>query len=454
MNKIKQNKITFSLILIAIFFIFSSLTILCLPVLFNYNSKAEVIELNFYKNFKIYLKSSGNISYKPFPKPHLSVERAELNFKEQKNNSLIETSNLKIFIPLKDIYFRSFKNFSLSEISNTNLNFTMADIKQFREHLYKKVNKPIKLVNCKFFLRNKNGEVIVISPLKKISYKINNKTRIKTFFLDGSIFGFKFKSDWKRSYETPENSSNNINIFNPNIEIKNNLEFLKKSNFTGNLLIEYGQDKLNYDYKVSNSEISITSQNTKKSNFQINSNIDLNPFFFDGELIISNKNLETIIDNFLIYLFIYDPEFLGNINGNFVLKFNNLKNKLINSGKIIFEINENKIITKRANFNVNKIGELKAKLNFVEKDGEIVFYSNNVLKINDHIELAKIFQVGSKKVKNIKQIYFDAEKSINNKEYLISNIRFDDINDNKHSQKQFLIKNIQNLRASLRKLIN
>ena len=168
MNKIKQNKITFSLILIAIFFIFSSLTILCLPVLFNYKSKVEVIELNFYKNFKIYIKSSGNIFYKPFPKPHLSVERAELNFKEQKNNSLIETSNLKIFIPLKDIYFRSFKNFSLSEISNTNLNFTMADIKQFREHLYKKVNKPIKLVNCKFFLRNKNGEVIVISPLKKI----------------------------------------------------------------------------------------------------------------------------------------------------------------------------------------------------------------------------------------------------------------------------------------------
>ena len=153
-------------------------------------------------------------------------------------------------------------------------------------------------------------------------------------------------------------------------------------------------------------------------------------------------------------MFIYDPEFLGNINGNFVLKFNNLKNKLINSGKIIFEINENKIITKQANFNVNKIGELKAKLNFVEKDGEIVFYSNNVLKVNDHIELAKIFQVGSKKVKNIKQIYFDVEKSINNKEYLISNVRFNDINYNKHAQKQFLIKNIQNLRASLRKLIN
>ena len=76
MNKIKQNKITFTLILSAIAIIFSSLTILSLPVLFNYKSKVTIIEKNFYKNFKIYLNSSGKISYKPFPKPHLLVENA------------------------------------------------------------------------------------------------------------------------------------------------------------------------------------------------------------------------------------------------------------------------------------------------------------------------------------------------------------------------------------------
>ena len=79
MNKIKQNKITFSLILIAIFITFSSLTILSLPVLFNYKSKVAIIEKNFYKNFKLYLNSTGNISYKPFPKPHLLVENASIN---------------------------------------------------------------------------------------------------------------------------------------------------------------------------------------------------------------------------------------------------------------------------------------------------------------------------------------------------------------------------------------
>ena len=82
MNKIKQNKITFSLILIAIFITFSSLTILSLPVLFNYKSKVAIIEKNFYKNFKLYLDSTGNISYKPFPKPHLLVENASINLSE------------------------------------------------------------------------------------------------------------------------------------------------------------------------------------------------------------------------------------------------------------------------------------------------------------------------------------------------------------------------------------
>ena len=102
MNKIKQNKITFSLILIAISVIFSSLIILSLPVIFNYNSKVQEIEKNFYKNFKIYLKSHEKISYKPFPKPHLLVEKASLNLSETSNkNNLLNTSKLKIYITYK-----------------------------------------------------------------------------------------------------------------------------------------------------------------------------------------------------------------------------------------------------------------------------------------------------------------------------------------------------------------
>ena len=99
MNKIKQNKITFSLILLILAVTFSSLTILSLPVLFNYKSKVIKIEKNFYNNFKIYLNTTGNISYKPFPKPHLLVENASLKLTNaDSNNNFINTSNLKILV--------------------------------------------------------------------------------------------------------------------------------------------------------------------------------------------------------------------------------------------------------------------------------------------------------------------------------------------------------------------
>ena len=135
MNKIKQNKITFTLILSAIAIIFSSLTILSLPVLFNYKSKVTKIENNFYKNFKIYINSSGKISYKPFPKPHLLVENAShlICLKKKKKKNLINTSNLKIYISLRDIYLRSFKNFISTEISNTNLEFKISDLKEIKK---------------------------------------------------------------------------------------------------------------------------------------------------------------------------------------------------------------------------------------------------------------------------------------------------------------------------------
>ena len=287
MNKIKQNKITFILILSAIAIIFSSLTISSLPVLFNYKSKVTKIEKNFYKNFKIYLNSYGKISYKPFPKPHLLVENASLYMsKTEPKKELISTTNLRIFINLKDIYLRSFNNLVSTQISDTNLELKMSDVKEIRQHLYKKVNKPIIFKNCKIFLKNNKNEVILISPIKKVSYKINKKNKIKNLSISGEVFGLNFKSEWKRSYDAPKSSIHNINIFNPNIEIKNVFEFDNPKVFKGNTQITIAQDKMEYNLKYDNEKIKISSPNNKKSNFNLNSKIQFKPFYFVGDLTI------------------------------------------------------------------------------------------------------------------------------------------------------------------------
>ena len=457
MNKIKQNKITFFLILIAIFITFSSLTILSLPVLFNYKSKVAIIEKNFYKNFKLYLNSSGNISYKPFPKPHLLVENASLNLsnsKDNEDNNLLDVSNLKIFISLRDIFLRSFNNFISIEIFNSNLEFKLSDLKEIRKHLYKSINNPIIFNNCKIFIKNNNEDVIIISPAKKINYKINTKTKIKNFTIDGEIFGLTFKSDWKRSYYNPEISTHNIDVYNPNIFINNTFKFKNSKNFIGQTEIEYMQDKMNYNIIFENDTISITSPTINKTNFNIDSNINLNPFYLNGELSIKNKKVEKIIDNILINLFLYDKNYLGNFNGILKIKFKDLNNKLIKSGEIDFVINEKKIKSQKAHFKLDKIGKINTEINYINDQGDIKFLSKNHLHIENYIEFAKVFQVSSKKIKNIKNLYFDLEKNIGSTNFLISNIKINDLEKKELQNQIFEVKNIQNLRSHIRQIIN
>ena len=454
MNKIKQNKITFSLILLAITVTFSSLTILSLPVLFNYESKVAKIEKNFYKNFKIHLNSSGKISYKPFPKPHLSVENATLNLeKKVKSNDLIVTTDLKIYISLRDVYLRSFNNFISAEISNANLEVKVSDLKNIRKHLYEKINKKIVLINCKLFIRNSIGEVILISPMKKVNYNIYNKTKIKNFIIEGKIFGLSFFSDWKRSYQTPNISTHNINLFNPPIEIKNIFEF-KKNNSSLQMELDYLQDKLLYKINFYDDKIYISSPNKKNTNFNIDSVIQLKPFYSDIELTIKKKKVENIIDNILLNLLAYDENFLGNINGNLKIKFRDLDNRLIKNGQIDFLFNEKVINLEKANFKLDKIGEINTKIGFIEKQDEKIFLSKNHLKIKNHIEFAKTFQIGSKKIKNIKDIFFDLEKNIGENDFTISNVIISNLKKNEKSEEKFVVKNIQNLRSVVRKLID
>ena len=456
MNKIRENKVKFSLILISLGILFSSLTILSLPALFNFNNKALLIEKNFYKNFKLYLNTSGNISYKPFPKPHLLVENSKINLsKTYENDGLLNIKNLKIYISLKDIYLRTLKNFSAMEISDSNIEIEVSDITKLREHLYKKVNNTIILNNSKFFLRNKNNEVILISPIKKITNKINNKTKVKNLLIEGEIFGLNFKSDWKRNYNNPKISLHTINFFNPNIEIKNEYKFENSKKFKISTSISIFQDRLEYILYNDNGVINLFSPSDKKNiNFKIQSIIKLNPFFFDGSLLIKNKKIEQIIDNILVKLLLYNEDLLGNLNGNFLLKFQDINNRLLKDGEISLSINERKINFKKINFDLDKIGDLVSQFDIIENQGSIKFYSKNQLNIKNHIEFAKRFQVSSRKVKKIQQINFNIEREIGKSDFILKNVKVNNINEPNKFNEIFFVKNIQNLRAHIRKIVD
>ena len=63
----------------------------------------------------------------------------------------------------------------------------------------------------------------------------------------------------------------------------------------------------------------------------------------------------------------FNDDYLGNFNGEIKLKFDQLKNKLINKGEINFIINEKKINPKKAKFNFGNIGNIITNISFIEK---------------------------------------------------------------------------------------
>ena len=97
---------------------------------------------------------------------------------------------------------------------------------------------------------------------------------------------------------------------------------------------------------------------------------------------------------------------------------------------------------------------METKMRFSENQGDIKFISNNVLFIKDYIEFAKLFQIATNKVKDIKKIYFDIERNIGDRDLTISNIKINNLNSVNNMNTKFVIKNIQNLRASFRQVID
>ena len=91
---------------------------------------------------------------------------------------------------------------------------------------------------------------------------------------------------------------------------------------------------------------------------------------------------------------------------------------------------------------------------FLEKQGDLKFVSNNQLYVENHIEFAKTFQVGSKKIKHIKKIYFDLEKKIGVTEFIVTNIMIYKKDNKINSNETYIVKNIQNLRSHIREIID
>lgn len=455
MIKTKKKSKNFSIIPVIILIIFSTILYFSIPVLFDYNDLESEIEKKFYKEFKINLNILGKISQKTLPIPYLSIKKSNLNLNDDSQKSaLINVDDLKIYTPTKDIYSKSKLAMEGLEIKNSNFKFKFKDIKDIRNHLYYKINKPIKIKNSKLFYLDKDNNTIIISPIYNLEYKINEKNNSKELKIKGNIFDTDYQSLWRRSYNLPNTSYNEIKFKDPNLTFKNTFKFKNDTNFSGSSSINFLNEDIYINYQKNDEKIFITPQAENiNQKIKIISTIELNPFNFDTEIILIENNFKFIIDNLIYYLTTIDENSLGNLNGNIQLSFKDIDDEIINEGKINISINEKNISILQAKFKVNGVGEIISKFNYIENDNELLFKSKNIFEIYDIKRFSKKFQITSGKLKNLKKIYFDLEKDIETGEISISNVYINKIDSKKVKQKKYNIKNIQVFRSLLKEIL-
>ena len=455
MNKTKKIPI-FTKVIFLLLVLFITLGIyLSIPVLFNYKSIENIIETKFYSDFDINLKINGDIKYQLLPKPHLLISDSSLSIIENNNQDmLVDTKNLKIFLLSNSLYPKSKISFEKFEIQNTNFLLRLKEYNILRNYFHNSKSKPFYIKKSKVFVIDENDETLIISPIEKINFTTSKQDDFKKLNIKGNLFDLNFKSLWKKKYVYQKNSQIEIDFNEPNILIKNQLNYNNNSNFNGLTSINFLNQKIEIDYNVKNNQITLKSDNN--NNIQIDTKIELSPFNLNSFITLNKQNLNFLVDELIFSILNLNSNLIGNLNGDIKFLFTNIEHELIRNGNINLNISQKTINVSEVLFNVGKIGPIKTDIKYIEENGDIIFQSTNSLFIKNKKEFAKKFQLKLDKIKDINVIHFKIEKNISSGLISISDIKInqivDDVKNNVKSR--YNVRNSQELKSLVKNIIN
>jgi len=441
-------------LLIALFFSFG--IYLSIPVLFDYKSIENIVESKFYSDFNIKLNINGDIKYQLLPKPHLLISDSSLSI--NKNNDqemLVDIKNLKIFLLSNSLYPKSKFDFEKFEIQNTNFVIKYKEYNILRDYFHNSKSKPFYIKKSKIFILDNQDEALVISPIEKIYFTTSKHDNYRKLNLKGNLFDIKFKSAWKKEYNSEMSSQIEIDFEEPNILIKNQLNYNSSSNYNGSTSINFLNQNFEVEYKLKNNLIILKSPN-ETNNIQLDTKIELSPFYINSDIILNKQNLKFLVDELILTIFNLNPDLLGNLNGDIKFHLTNIKHELIRDGNIDLNISQKNVNLTEVLSNIGDIGQIKTELKYVEENGDTIFKSSNSFLIKNKKEFAKKFQVKLDKVRDINIIHFKIEKNINTGLISIFDIEINqavDKNQN-NNETRYNIRNSQELKSLVKSIIN
>ena len=423
-----KNKNPFGAVISSIILIFLLLLYFTIPTFYNYEDFEKEILKKVSKEFKLNLKNISGITYLMVPAPHFLIEECDIYFSNDPDEKILAAKHLKINIYSKNLHKKEkieLKNIYLNKVD---LDIRFIDIKNFYNHLKYNISKPIYFNNSNFFFRDQKNEIILISKIKNFEYFFNLKNKEKKLNIFGNLFGSNFNYNWEKDFSNPYISTSILRFKNPNIYISNKFD-KNDNNFTkAKTNIRFLRNYFDLDYRFNKNNIEFIS-NTKNiiNHSKLTGDVKLDPFFFDLNLILSGIKLETVLNYLFSHLHKANKTSHINFNGNLKINLNEINNRLFEN--LILNINffEKKISLGDTSLNLKKMG----KINFsdpliYEKNQKIFLKSKIKFEVNDQQELYRKFLIARQNRIDLNKIYFEIEYNIDDGNYFLSNINFDE----------------------------
>ena len=443
-SNLRKNN-PFGAIILSIALIFILLLYFSLPSFYNYENFDKEIQKKVSKDFKIDLKNISGVTYLMLPSPHFLIEECDIYFSNDSKEQILKAKYLKINIFLKNLHKKEKIKLKDIQIKKIDLDLKFLDIKNFYNHLRYNISKPIYLSNSNFFFRNDEKEIILISKIKKFEYFFDLQNEVKKLNILGNLFGSEFNFKWERNFSNRFVTKSNIKFKNPNLKISNKFDNEDENFIKAKTNINFLRNNLNLNYNFNKNSIEFIDDGNKTINHsKLIGNINLNPFFFDLNLKLSGISSKTILNNLFLNLNKLNQSSHLNFNGNLQVSLNEINNRLFENLVINLNFLEKKISLKNSTLDLKKIGKINFSNPLIYEKNQKLFAKSKVkFDINDQQEFYRRFLIPRQNRIDLNKVYFEIEYNIDDGNYFLSNINFD---QSKTNESVFYeIKNIQQL---------
>ena len=346
------NFIFFLRYLFLIIFISISL-FLIIPVTFNNDKRANVIQSNLIKNYNFKVSKYDKIKYKVFPLPNFEYKNAIITLDSEEIN--FKTQTLKVYPHILSIY--NFNDIQIKKtiLKNSYINLKTSFIKKAANQIFNQRNK-LYLNNFNIQIIDKSNPIFKIENINYANYSYNKD------LITGKIFGKKFKSKIDSNFK-------NISFKFPGSGISATLNF--NENKKNDLINGVFKSKLlntnfkfNFDYDNKKLNIFNSYFRNKDLSFTNESIITLKPFLdINSKFVIEDLNTHVLKTIPFKQLLEYK---------NFIKKIN-LKNQIDYRSKKYTSnlVNELSLKTNLAYGRLSFLKEFKISKNFFQCKGNI-----------------------------------------------------------------------------------